>query len=201
MLNRTAYVSTQTTPQWRRLAAVAAREIILLAAASVFLALTARISVPLPFTPVPVTGQTLGVLLTGALYGPWRGALALVVYLLEGLAGAPVFAGGASGLPILLGPRGGYLVGFIAAAAVAGWLGGASRPAWLRFAGMLLATAAIYAVGVPWLTVAAARPLPIAIVQGLLPFLAGDVLKAALAAGVVPAGTALLTRLSRWSGQ
>jgi biotin transport system substrate-specific component len=176
------------------LAGVVAREALFLLAASMFLALTARISVPLPFTPVPVTGQTLGVLLTGALYGPRRGAAAVLLYLAEGLAGAPVFAGGRAGLPVLLGPTGGYLAGFVPAAAVAGWLGTPRRPVWLRFGGILLATAVVYAVGVPWLAVVTGSPMPVAIANGLLPFLPGDTLKAAIAAGVAPAGALVLER-------
>jgi biotin transport system substrate-specific component len=176
-------------------AVLVARELALLAAASLFLALTARITVPLPFTPVPVTGQTLGVLLVGALYGPRRGALAVVAYLLEGIAGLPVFSAGRSGLPFLLGPTGGYLIGFVPAAAVAGMLGHGARPAWLRLAGLLLASVVVYVFGAPWLAIVAGRDLAGAISVGVLPFLPGDVLKAGLAAGVVPAGAGLLSHL------
>jgi biotin transport system substrate-specific component len=172
-----------------------AREVALILGGSLLLALAAQISVPLPFTPVPVTGQTLGVLLIGALYGPLRGPLAVLAYLAEGVAGLPVFALGRSGAAALLGPTGGYLVGFVPAAAVAGVLGGAGRPAWFRLAGLLLATALVYAVGVPWLAWVRVMPLASAVAAGLLPFLPGDVLKAGLAAGIVPAGAALLARL------
>jgi biotin transport system substrate-specific component len=171
------------------------REVLLLVAGSIFLALTARISVPLPFTPVPVTGQTLGVLLIGALYGPRRGALAVLAYLAEGVAGVPVFAGGLSGLMVLLGPTGGYLVGFVPAAAIAGWLASSGRPLGLRIAGMVLATAVVYVVGVPWLAVVAGISLGAAVALGLVPFLAGDALKAVLAASVTPAGARVLARL------
>ena len=173
----------------------AMREVLLLVGGTAFLALAARISVPLPFTPVPITGQTLGVLLIGALYGPWRGALTVLAYLAEGAAGAPVFAAGRSGLPVLLGPTGGYLVGFVPAAALAGALAGASRPVWLRLVGIVLATLVVYAVGGPWLAVAAAMPAADAVVKGLVPFLLGDALKAALAVGVTPAGAEALARL------
>jgi biotin transport system substrate-specific component len=170
------------------------REVALLAAASVFLALTARISVPLPFSPVPISGQTLGVILIGALYGPRRGTLAVALSILEGAAGLPVFAAGRSGIGVLLGPTGGYIVGFLPAAAVAGVLaGGARRPA-IRLMGFLLAGLAVYAVGVPWLMAVTGAPLGLAVVQGLLPFLPGDALKALVAAGVTPAGAALLAR-------
>ncbi len=79
-------------------------------------------AIQLPFSPVPITGQTMAVLLVGALLGSRRGALAVLAYIAEGLAGLPVFAGGAAGLARLFGPTGGYLVGFVAAAFLVGWL-------------------------------------------------------------------------------
>jgi biotin transport system substrate-specific component len=171
------------------------REVALLGAASLFLALTARISVPLPFTPVPITGQTLGVIVLGALYGPRRGALAVAAYLLEGLLGAPVFAGGLSGPAVFLGPTGGYLVGFVPAAALAGALAGAARPWPLRLLGMTLASLAVYAFGVPWLMVVTGASPFAALRLGLAPFLVGDAIKVVIATSVVPAGGLLLERL------
>jgi biotin transport system substrate-specific component len=106
-----------------------------------------------------------------------------------------VFAGGLSGRPVLLGPTGGYLVGFVPAAAIAGWLAGGRRPLGLRVAGMVLATSVVYVVGVPWLAVVAGLSLSAAVALGLVPFLPGDALKAALAAGVTPAGAGVLARL------
>jgi biotin transport system substrate-specific component len=170
------------------------REVALLAAASVFLALTARISLPLPFSPVPISGQTLGVILVGALYGPRRGTLAVALSILEGAAGLPVFAAGRSGIGVLLGPTGGYIAGFLPAAAIAGVLAGSERRPAIRLAGSLLAGLAVYAAGVPWLMVVTGAPPGLAVVQGLLPFLPGDALKALVAAGVSPAGAALLAR-------
>ena len=96
--------------------AALAYDTVLIACGSMLVALTAQISIPLPFSPVPVTGQTLAVLLIGALLGSRRGALSLVAYLLAGLIGLPVFASGAAGPAYIMGPTGGYLVGFIAAA-------------------------------------------------------------------------------------
>jgi biotin transport system substrate-specific component len=181
---------------WRAaLAATLLREALLVVASTFFLALTARIRVALPFTPVPLTGQTLGVLLVGALYGPRRGLAAIALYLLEGASGAPVFNGGAGGLAVLLGPTGGYLAGFLPAAAIAGWLAKPGGPFWLRFGGLLAATLAVYLIGVPWLAAAGGLPLPRAIVAGVLPFVPGDVLKAGLAAAVLPAGAAVVRRL------
>ena len=87
----------------------------------------------------------------GALYGPRRGTLAVVAYLLEGAAGAPVFSAGRAGLPVLMGPTGGYLLGFLPAAAIAGIIGGGRRPAPVRLLAMVTASLAVYAVGVPWL--------------------------------------------------
>jgi biotin transport system substrate-specific component len=167
------------------------REALLLAAGTAFLALTARISVPLPFSPVPITGQTLGVLLVGALYGPRRGTATVLAYLAEGATGLPVFAAGRAGLPVLLGPTGGFLVGFLPAAAIAG-LAGARRRAALRVVLLLLASVAVYACGVPWLMTVTGMTLPAALAAGALPFLPGDVLKAGLAAGVTPAGARVL---------
>jgi biotin transport system substrate-specific component len=188
-----ALAAAPTRPRSARAAALV-RELVLLLAASVFLALTARISVSLPFSPVPLTGQTLGVLLIGAIYGPRRGTLAVFLYLAEGAAGAPVFSAGRGGLAHILGPSGGYLAGFLPAAAIAGLA--APRPIWLRFAGMILAGLAVYVVGLAWLTVLAPpASLAALLATGVLPFLPGDALKAALVAGVTPAGAAVLARL------
>lgn len=170
------------------------RELLLVAAGALFLALTAQVSVQLPFSPVPLTGQTLGVLVIGALYGPRRGAITVIAYLAEGLAGLPVFALGRSGLPVVLGPTGGFLLGFVPAAFIAGYAK-APRRAASRVVILLLATLVVYAVGVPWLAATRALPLAAALAAGMLPFIPGDVLKAGLAAGVTPAGTRLLGAL------
>jgi biotin transport system substrate-specific component len=171
------------------------RESLFLLAATAFLALTARISVPLPFTPVPISGQTLGVLLVGALYGPRRAALALAAYVAEGAAGLPVFSMGRAGLPVLLGPTGGYIVGFLPAAVLAGALAGAVAPVWRRAAGLVLASLVVYLVGAPWLAAVTGVPLDRALATGVLPFLPGDAIKVALVLGVTPAGAAVLARL------
>lgn len=170
------------------------RELLLVAAGALFLALTAQVSVQLPFSPVPLTGQTLGVLLIGALYGPRRGAITVIAYLAEGLAGLPVFALGRSGAPVLLGPTGGFLLGFVPAAFIAGYAN-APRRAASRVAILLVATLVVYAAGVPWLAVTRALPLAAALAAGMLPFIPGDVIKAGVAAGVTPAGARLLGAL------
>lgn len=155
-------------------------------------ALLSQIAIPLQ--PVPITGQTFGVLLVGAALGWRRGALALLLYVLQGVAGLPVFAGGASGVARLLGPTGGYLIGFVFAAALTGWL---SERGWdRRFLSTLLAMAlgnlVIYAFGLPWLAHIVGWER--AITAGLLPFIPGDVLKAALAALALPGAWVIVER-------
>ena len=160
--------------------------LLLVAAASLLTAAAARLAFPLPWTPVPVTAQTFAVLLTSAALGPRRGFLAQLAYLLEGAAGLPVFAGGAAGPAALLGPSGGYLLAFPFAALVTGAL--ASR-GWDRrplptLAAMLLGSAVILGPGLAQLS----RFVPprALLASGLLPFLPGDLIKAALAAGALP---------------
>jgi biotin transport system substrate-specific component len=163
-------------------------DIVLVIGGSLFVALGAQVAVHLPFSPVPITGQTLAVLLVGMLLGSRRGSLSLLTYLAEGLAGLPVFAGGTAGLARLLGPTGGYLVGFVAAAYVTGLLAerGWDRRVVTTILAMFLGNIAIYAVGVLWLAafVGIGRALPL----GLYPFIPGDLLKLVLAAILLPAG-------------
>lgn len=170
----------------------------LVIAGSLLVALLAQFAVPLPFSPVPVTGQTLAVLMVGMLLGSRRGSLALLTYLAEGAMGLPVLAGGAAGLARLTGPTGGYLIGFVAAAFLVGWLaerGWDRRPGTTLLA-MLLGNAVIYVCGLPWLAhfVGVGRVLSL----GLLPFLPGDLGKALLAMALLPWGWQLLDRRG-WS--
>jgi biotin transport system substrate-specific component len=162
------------------------RDILLVVAGSFFVAGMAQVRIPLPFTPVPLTGQTFAVLLVGAVLGSRRGAASLLLYLVQGIIGLPVFAGGASGLAVLLGPTGGYLVGFVAAAYLIGLL--AARGLDRHFPSALLAfltgEAVIYLFGVAWLSVFLG--LQRAIVAGFLPFLIGDAIKLVAAALVLP---------------
>jgi biotin transport system substrate-specific component len=164
----------------------------LVLAFSVLLALSAQLVLRLPFSPVPITAQTLAVLLAGALLGSRRGALTVAAYLAEGAAGLPVFAGGAAGPLYMLGPTGGYLLGFVLAAFLAGWLAerGWDRRAVTTLAAMVLGSLAIYLCGVAWL--AAWLGLPRALAAGLVPFLPGDLLKILLAALLLPAGWRIL---------
>lgn len=159
---------------------------------SILIGLSAQISIPLPFTPVPITGQTLTVLLTGAVLGSRRGALAVLTYLAQGFAGLPVFAGGKFGLATLFGPTGGYLLGFVVAAFVTGWLAerGWDRNFKTNALAMLAGNVVIYLVGLPWLAVFTGANQAIAL--GLLPFIPGDLLKLALATALLPIGWRLV---------
>lgn len=165
---------------------------------SLLTALAAQIAIPLPFTPVPVTGQTFAVLLTGALLGSRTGAAAMAAYLLEGIAGLPVFAGGTSGIGKIVGPTGGYLLSFPAAAFAVGFLAERGWDRRLRTAipAMLVGNAIIYAVGLPWLGLHAAvlPPGTTVLAAGLLPFIPGDLYKLFLAAALLPTGRSLLRR-------
>jgi biotin transport system substrate-specific component len=169
----------------------------LVLAGSLLIALSAQVAIFLPFSPVPVTGQTLAVLLVGALLGSRRGSLAVLTYVLQGLAGLPVFAGGAFGLARLLGPTGGYLVGFVAAAFLVGLLAerGWDRRVSTTAAAMTLGNLVIYATGALWLA-AFVGGLDQALAMGVAPFIPGDLLKIGAAALLLPAGWKLLG----WSG-
>jgi biotin transport system substrate-specific component len=165
----------------------------LVLAGSLLIALSAQVAIPLPFSPVPVTGQTMAVLLVGALLGSRRGSLAVLVYIAQGLAGLPVFAGGAAGPARLLGPTGGYLVGFVLAAYLVGLLAerGWDRRVGTTAAAMALGNVVIYAVGALWLAVFVGGLVP-ALTAGVLPFIPGDLVKIAAAALLLPAGWKLL---------
>lgn len=143
-------------------------------------ALGAYVAVPLGITPVPMTLQTLFVLLAGALLGPVAGASSQLLYLGLGVAGAPVFAMGAAGLPWIFGPTGGYLMSFPVAAALVGWIAGRDGGLVRTAAGLIAGTVVIFLMGTGWLAVVtdlAAGALFVAAVQ---PFLAGAVVKAAI---------------------
>jgi biotin transport system substrate-specific component len=170
------------------------RDVALVAIASIVTALAAQIAIPLPWTPVPITGQSFAVLLTGAVLGGRRALLAQVLYLAEGMAGLPVFAGGAAGFAELLGPTGGYLMAFPLAAVVTGMLAerGWDRRFVTMFVAMLLGSAVIFACGLAWL--ARFVPAHALLATGLLPFLPGDLVKATLAAIAFPATWRMLAR-------
>jgi len=159
-------------------------------------AAAAQLAVPLPFTPVPITLQTLSVLLLAAAYGPRLAAATFASYLGVGLLGAPVFSLGRGGLAIFSTPTAGYLLGMLAATVVVGYL---ARRSWDRHpvsmvAAMTIGTALVYAGGVAWWLVLG-FDLTTALSQGVLPFLPGDAVKVALAAGLLPGAWALTRKL------
>ncbi|NIM03846.1 biotin transporter BioY [bacterium] len=145
------------------------------------------IAIPLPFTPVPITLQTFFTFLAGAILGKYLGSLSQLIYLLLGIIGLPVFAKGSSGLGVLLGPTGGYLVGFVPAAFLIGWiLEKKEKPPYaLIFLAMVVGLLAIYLPGVGWLMWVARMNLVKALFLGALPFLPGDVVKIVVGALIV----------------
>ena len=167
-------------------------QLLLIVAGSLLVAIAAQIEVPM--WPVPVTLQTLAVLLVGGVLGSRLGALSLLAYLFEGAIGLPVFAGGGGSLAYFAGPTTGYLIGFVVAAFVVGWF---CERGWDRKMGtavivMLLGTAIIYLFGLPWL--AQFTGLDNVLQLGFFPFIPGDVLKAIIAAVALPVGWKLLAR-------
>ena len=168
-----------------------ARNIALVVGGAVFVGLTAQLSVPLPFTPVPLSLQTFSVLLSGAVLGSRRGLLSMALYALAGMAGVPWFAQHHSGWSF---PTFGYVVGFVLAAVVVGRLAerGADRTLLRSVAMMVLGNLAIYAVGAPWLMLSTGMSLPVALAKGVVPFLVGDAIKIAVAAGLLPAAWKLV---------
>ena len=161
-------------------------ELLLVAAGSLLIALSAWVAVPLPFSPVPVTGQTFAVLLVGSALGARRGAAAALAYLAEGCSGLPVFAGGAAGPHVLVGPTGGYLAGFVLGALLCGALAerGWDRRVLTTVFSMILGNIAILIPGLLWLQRFVGPESTLA--MGLFPFLPGDVVKIALAAALLP---------------
>jgi biotin transport system substrate-specific component len=182
-------VADLVRPSQKRLACV--YDAILVAAGAVVIAVCAQIAIGVP---VPITGQTFAVLIVGALLGSRRGVLCVATYLAMGLMGLPVFAQGKGGVIAFVGPTGGYLVGFLAAAWVVGMLAehGWDRRVTTTALAMILGSVALYACGLAWLYCLvhfAGRPLGGGILaMGLYPFLPGDALKIALATVLLPSG-------------
>lgn len=157
-------------------------------------AFSAQVRIPLPFTPVPVTGQTLAVLLAGAALG-WRaGAASQGLYILLGLGGLPFFSGGNAGWEYATGPTLGYLIGFVVAAAAIGYLAERKQDRAVATAipAFLAGSVVIYVFGVGWLMISLQTDLADAVVKGLVPFLIGDLLKVALAGTLLPAAWKLV---------
>lgn len=161
-----------------------AMEVGLVVGASLFVALCSKLSVPLPFTPVPLSMSNFAVLLVGMVLGPVRGATALALYLVEGASGMPVFSAGPGGIAQLTGPTAGYLFAYPIVAAIAGSLGAR----WKKFAGYVLAGVAaeivLFAFGVAWLMAAWHASFAQATAFGAVPFLFAEIMKIALSAGI-----------------
>jgi biotin transport system substrate-specific component len=148
----------------------------------VLMALSAFVRIPLPFTPVPVTLQTLVVLLSGAFLGSRLGAITQASYLALGLAGLPVFTGAASGLVYCAGPTGGYLAGFVIASGVLGLLLKRGTDTLAGIVGkFLVAELVIFSCGVLWLRVLFSASLQQLLLMGVVPFLVGDLVKVGVA--------------------
>jgi len=177
-------------------------DIALVVAGTALVAVLAQVAIPL--WPVPVTGQTLAVLLVGAGLGAARGAASLTLYALLGAVGLPIYSEASSGWSVLLGPTGGYIIGFIASAAIVGW---AAERSWDRgwykpiitFIGGSLV---VFAFGLPWLAVSLgqlglANDLQSVLIAGFYPFIIGGLIKAAIAAALLPALWAAAERSQR----
>lgn len=169
------------------------RDAALVVGCAVFMALAAQVSVPLWFTPVPLSLGTFAVLLSGAALGPLRAGLGLGLYLIVGLLGAPVFSDGGSGWSF---PSFGYIIGFVVAGVVVGAFAarGADRSPWQTAAVAVLGSLLIYAAGVPWLMADLGVSFTKALDLGVYPFLAGDAIKAAAAAALLPVAWKLVGR-------
>jgi biotin transport system substrate-specific component len=162
------------------------RDLALVIGAAAVTGAAAQISIPLPFTPVPISLQTFTVLLSGAALGPLRGGAAMLLYLLAGMAGVPWFSEQRSGFDF---PSFGYIVGFVLAGVIVGALArrGADRSMAGTVAMMVLGNLLIYALGVPWLMASLEIDLATGIELGVVPFMIGDALKIAFAAVLLPA--------------
>jgi biotin transport system substrate-specific component len=181
-----------------------ALDVLIVVVGAVFIALTANFSIPVPGSPVPVTGQTFLVLLVSGALGSRRGIGAVALYLLMGLF-LPVYAEHRSGIGVFgsvqpdglrFGATGGYLVGFLVASAIVGRLAemGWDRRLLTALGAMVVGNLVIYAIGVPWLALAAHFSASEALAKGLYPFLLGDALKLLLAGALLPAGWWLVRR-------
>ncbi len=172
-------------------------DLVLVSAGAALVAIAAQIAIPL--WPVPITGQTLAVLLVGSTLGALRGALSMAVYVLLGVVGLPVFSDASAGASVILGPTGGYILGFVFAAAFTGWLAQRSwdRKVWRSILGFFGGTVVIFAIGVPWLAFALNMNLQQSLEAGLYPFIVGGIVKSVVAASVISASWAYFSRDDR----
>lgn len=168
--------------------------VVLVVTAAALTALAAQWRIHLGFTPVPITGQTFAVLLTGAALG-WRlGSAGQMLYVAVGALGAPVFSDASGGIDVVTGATGGYLIGFVFAAALVGWMAEhrQDRTFSTMFTAFILGSLVIYLFGVAGLMRATGWPLPEAVAGGVVPFLLGDLIKAAAAGILLPGAWRLL---------
>jgi biotin transport system substrate-specific component len=171
--------------------------IALIVGSSFLVAMSAQVAINLPFSPVPITMQTLAVLLVGVLLGSVRGSLSMLLYLAQGAAGLPVFAGGIAGAAHMLGPTGGYLLGFVLCSYLVGYLAerGWDRKVGTTLIAMCVGTLIIYIPGLVWLAtfIDGGNVLTL----GLYPFLPGAAIKIVAATLILPAGWKLLGKRGR----
>jgi biotin transport system substrate-specific component len=172
-------------------------DLFLILGASIFIALSAQIAFNVPFSPVPVTGQTLAVILTGALLGSRGGSLAIIAYLLEGISGFPVFAQGQFGIIHLYGPTGGYLIGFIPAAFLCGFLveTGWGRSYLTSLGMMTLGTIIIFICGLTWLKILLGNENVLLI--GFYPYITGALIKIILATILYQLGWQIIEKIKK----
>jgi biotin transport system substrate-specific component len=168
--------------------------VLLVLAAAALTALAAQWRIQLPFTPVPITGQTFAVLLTGAALGWKMGAAGQMLYLAVGAVGAPVFTDASGGLDVIRGATGGYLIGFVFAAGLVGWMAEhrQDRTFPTMFTAFIVGSTVIYGFGVVGLMTSTGWPITEAVEKGIVPFLLGDILKAASAGLILPGAWKLL---------
>jgi biotin transport system substrate-specific component len=161
-------------------------DVVLVVAGAALVTVLAQVAIPL--WPVPITGQTLAVLLVGSTLGWARGAISMVLYAVLGLVGLPVYSDGSHGAGVLFGATGGYIIGFIVSAALVGWL---AERQWDRkvlkaIVTFVAGSVVVFAIGLPWLAVVLHTDLPTTLQYGLYPFIIGGIIKAAIAAGLLP---------------
>lgn len=172
-------------------------DVVLVSAGAALTALAAQVVIPL--WPVPITGQTLAVLLVGSSLGALRGTLSMLLYAVLGIIGLPVFSDANSGIAVILGPTGGYILGFVFAAAFTGWV---AQRSWDRkilrsMFGFLGGTVVVFASGLPWLAFALGLTLEQTLVAGLYPFIIGGIVKMAIAAAIMAFGWSFFEREDR----
>jgi biotin transport system substrate-specific component len=164
---------------------------------TVFMALMAQIAIPVPGSPVPITGQTLGVLLIGTAYGASLGLATIAIYVALGLIGAPILAQGAHGFARLSGPTGGYLVGMLIAAYLVGFLAERHWDVRLQtsFGQMILGEILVFAPGLIWLKIYTGATWTWTIAAGFTPFIVGEIIKIGLAGFALPSVWAIVRRV------